>query len=150
VPHPINKRMGIQYPPQVGSVLRCDFTAAEKSSTRGFSPPEMIKRRPVIVLATPSPRLCIVVPTSTTEPKSLKPFHYRIKWDPLLPKPYNTSKYSWVKGDHIYTVSFDRLDLLRITRDQSGKRIYDYRTLAPDQMEKIQAAVRAGLGWSSP
>jgi mRNA interferase MazF len=109
----------------------------------------MVKRRPVIVLATPSPRLCIVVPTSTTRPKSIKSFHCRIEWDPLLPHPYNKINYSWVKGDHLYTVSFERLDLFRIARDPSGKRIYDYRTIDSETMAKVQAAVLAGLGWSA-
>lgn len=141
--------MGIQYPPPIGSVLRCDFVAAVSNTIRGFSPPEMVKRRPVIVLSTPSPRLCIVVPTSTTQPKSIKPFHCRIEWDPLLPRPFNTSNYSWVKGDHLYTVSFERLDLFRIGQDPSGKRIYDYRILDGDRMAKVQAAVLAGLGWGA-
>jgi mRNA interferase MazF len=142
--------MGIQYPPQIGSVLCCEFTAAKENSTRGFLRPEMVKRRPVIVLATPSPRLCIIVPTSTTEPKRIRAFHCKVIWNPPLPPPYHTSQYSWVKADHLYTVSFDRLDLLLAGKERSGKRIYDYRTIDPGSMAQIQAAVLAGLGWTSP
>jgi len=51
----------------------CDFT--------GFKPPEMVKKRPVVIL---SPRyrrrtgLCIVVPFSTVEPELIEPHHHRI------------------------------------------------------------------------
>ncbi len=111
--------MAIQYPVEPGTILICDYS-------RGFVPPEMIKRRPVIVI---SPRMrtgknvCVVVPLSTTSPKKVEKYHKKISINPTLPHPFDSTS-QWVKCDMINTVSFDRLDLPRIKRDQYGKRKY--------------------------
>ena len=121
-------------------ILICDF--------KGFIDPEMVKRRPVVVV---SPRLrqrgklCAIVPLSTTPPSQLMPYHYKLHTDPELPEPYN-SKYHWVKADMIYTVSFDRLSLPFKEKDLSGKRIYDVRIIDKSELIKIQHCILHGLG----
>ena len=132
--------MSIPYHPEQGAILICDF--------KGFVEPEMVKRRPVIVI---SPRLrqrgklCAIVPLSTSTPSQIMPYHYKLHTDPELPEPYN-EKYHWVKADMIYTVSFDRLSLPFIGKDLSGKRIYDVRVIDKSDLIKIQHCILHGIG----
>ena len=132
--------MAIQIHPEQGTILVCDF--------KGFVKPEMVKRRPVVVV---SPRLrnrfnlCSVVPLSTTEPQKMMPYHHKIYTSPLLPSPYN-SPHHWVKADMIYTVSFDRLFLLFDGKDDNGKRVYDIRIIDRSDIIKIQQCILHGLG----
>jgi uncharacterized protein YifN (PemK superfamily) len=127
--------MAIQYHPEPGTILICDF--------HGFRSPEMLKRRPVVVI---SPRLrqryklCTVVPLSTTTPIPQTAYHYRLHTVPPLPEPYD-SEHQWVKGDMVYTVSFDRLFLPFAGKDPLGNRQYDARVID-------RADLRAGLGMS--
>lgn len=133
--------MAINYHPEIGTLLICDFNT-------GLTPPEMQKRRPVIVI---SPRLrdrdnlCTVVPLSTTTPKNIMPYHHKLCVEPVLPEPYN-SPHHWVKGDMLYTVSFTRLSLPFKGKDAGGKRIYDIRVLEQDDMIKIHQCILNGLG----
>lgn len=99
--------MAIYFVPIPGTVLLCDY---------GFSgiPPEMTKRRPVVVL---SPRrrrtrgTYLVVPLSRSVPRPIEPVHYRIVagtyafLDPRID--------SWAKCDMVTAVSGERLDRLR-------------------------------------
>ena len=132
--------MPIHYHPTPGTIVICDF--------RGFIAPEMIKRRPAIIV---SPRLrgrnglCTIVPLSTTAPKPIMPYHHRICIDPPLPAPYNSSV-QWVKGDMFSTVSFDRLFLPRRGKDDSGKRIYDVRIIDDIDFIKIKECILHALG----
>ena len=104
--------MRIHYP-RSREVLRCDF--------KGLNKPEMIKRRPVIVLSySPArPHLAIVVPLSTTPPNPPQPWHHQLtrasQWD---------HRERWVKGDMIYTMSLDRLDWWQVGRDSDGREIF--------------------------
>lgn len=132
--------MAIQFHPDPGTVLVCDFA--------GFRVPEMIKRRPVVVI---SPRfrqrdgLCTVVPLSTTRPRSVCDYHCNLTFDPPLPAPYNAPR-MWVKADMLYAVSFDRLFLPVVGKDDSGKRMYDVRRVADEDLERIRGCVLNGLG----
>lgn len=127
--------------PKIGAVLRCDYET-------GFKPPEMVKRRPVIVV---SPRLrhrdglCTVVPLSATEPKRIMPYHCRIEFDPPLPHPYDDGVH-WVKADMIATVGFHRLAPLLVGKDQYGKRKYDNRVISTGQLNAIYICIRHALG----
>ena len=54
--------MGIKYPAGIGILLLCDYARG------GFQPPEMVKRRPAIVISPRLPHrdgLCTVVPVSS-------------------------------------------------------------------------------------
>jgi uncharacterized protein YifN (PemK superfamily) len=96
----------INFHPKRGTVLMCDFTT-------GFQPPEMVKRRPVVVV---SPRyrrhsgLCLVVPFSTVAPNDPEPHHLQIavgRYD-----FFDRSKPTWAKADMLTCVCFARLDRL--------------------------------------
>ncbi|MDD5271988.1 MAG: type II toxin-antitoxin system PemK/MazF family toxin [Methylovulum sp.] len=132
--------MAIKFHPEQGAILACDF--------QGLVPPEMVKRRPVIVV---SPRLrhrtglCTIVPLSTTPPPHIAAYHYKLHMDPVLPHPYDASAH-WVKADMVYTVSFDRLHLMFDGKDASGKRHYDLRVIDKADLIKIQQCVLHGLG----
>jgi len=132
--------MAIQFHPEQGTILACDFD--------GFKAPEMIKRRPVVVI---SPRLrnrgnlCCIVPLSTTPPNDVAPYHFKLHVTPTLPAPYNAD-FHWVKADMLYTVSFERLFLLHNGKDANGKRIYDVRVIDKTDLLKIQQCVLHGLG----
>ena len=111
----------------------------------------MIKRRPAVVV---SPRLrhrdglCTVVPLSGTEPGRPVDYVARLDLQNPLPAPFAETVW-WAKCDMIATVGFERLDLFRTARDQTGRRKYLHPMLPPDDMAKIRAAILAALGISS-
>ena len=118
--------------------------------SRGFVPPEMVKTRLCIVLSKPiqaRPHLCTVVPLSTTAPQQAMPYHCEIDIPFDLP-PRWTRQTRWLKGDMIYSVSFDRTDLLRLGKDSDGKRRYQKETLSPDTLRQVRRCVLHGLGLS--
>jgi|TARA_R110002051_G_scaffold314276_1_gene391171 mRNA interferase MazF len=126
--------------PAPGTIVRVDLN-------EGFRAPEMVKRRPCIVL---SPhikgrdRLCAIVPLSTLAPTTVHPHHMQVSFDPTLPAPYD-SPHMWVKGDIVLTVAFHRLRLL-FSGWEEGQRVYDVRVLEPDIFDQVKDCVRAGLG----
>jgi mRNA interferase MazF len=135
--------MPISEHPVTGTIVMCDFS-------QGFREPEMVKRRPALVI---SPKiglragLCTIVSLSTTVPKPKMPYHAELEIKPRLPPPYDSDK-MWVKGDMIYAVGFHRLDLVRTGKDRGGKRMYRFNILTAEQME-VRACVLHGLGLHS-
>lgn len=135
--------MAITFHPPLGAVLICDFGA-------GFRLPEMVKRRPVIVV---SPRisgrgsLCTVVALSTTAPAPVMPYHQQIDLDPPLPSPWE-SRGVWIKGDMVNAVGFHRLNLVRLGKDRSGKRMYLTTPQSRENVSAIRRCVLAGVGLS--
>jgi len=111
-----------------------------------LKPPEMIKKRPVIVISPRSRRknICTVVALSTTTPAPIEPYHALIEFYPKLPVKFDV-KDVWVKGDMIYTVSFERLELIKNGRDRSGKRKYYTSKLPRKSFEKVMKCVQNGL-----
>ena len=134
--------MAIQFSVLPGTVLLCDYDLG------GFIPPEMVKRRPAVVI---SPRLrhrdglCAVVPLSGSEPDRDVDYVVLLDLPQALPPPFEQSVW-WAKCDLIATVAFKRLDLFRTARDQTGKRRYLQPRLTPEDLERVRAGVRAGLG----
>jgi uncharacterized protein YifN (PemK superfamily) len=131
--------MPIFYPVERGTILICDFI--------GFSEPEMVHRRPVIVLSPKvnhRPDLCTIVPLSTTEPFPVFPWNSRIRIDPLLPAPYD-SEYQWIKGDMVYSLSWRRFYIPRY-RDEEKNRVNVLRQLDAENMMEVERCVLAGLG----
>ncbi|WIH05508.1 type II toxin-antitoxin system PemK/MazF family toxin [Xanthomonas translucens pv. graminis] len=132
--------MGLKFHPDPGVVVICDFS--------GFKEPEMVKRRPAIVI---SPRfrqrddLCTIVPLSTTPPRSVCKFHHRIQFDPRMPDPYG-EEWMWVKADMVSAVSFARLTLPWEGRDLQGNRVYDVRKISDVDLKAIKACVLHALG----
>lgn len=133
--------MPIQYPVSPGTILLCDYTT-------GFQPPEMVKRRPAIVVSPRIPyrdRLCTVVPLSGTAPTHPVLYQCRLVLDQALPEPFAQTIW-WAKADMMATVGFGRLDLFRTRRDQTGRRKYLQPRLSKEQLEEIYGAVLSSLG----
>lgn len=132
--------MALKFHPKKGTILICDYST-------GFVVPEMVKRRPVVVV---SPRLrkrddlCTVVPLSTTAPPEAMPYHCEIQMAAPLPAPFNSPR-MWVKADMLATVGFHRLDLPRLPR-VDGKRQYLTVVLQDDDLARVMACVRQALG----
>lgn len=93
--------MTLKFQPKARSVVICDF--------RGYEPPEMIKKRPVIVIAKHrhNSQLVSVVPLSTTKPIIYADYHHEMSVNPLPDKLHISC---WAKCDMVATVSLHRLD----------------------------------------
>lgn len=134
--------MGLTYHPEIGTIVLCDF--------HGFVPPEMVKRRPVIIV---SPRLrhrdnlCTIVPLSTTPPNPVMAYHYKLKLDNPLPAPYD-SPFQWVKGDMVTSVSFKRLLLPSAGKDANGKRNYIIKVIEDIDLRNIRECILHSLDLS--
>ena len=126
--------MALNFYPRAGQVYIADFS--------GFVPPEMNKKRPVVVI---SPRLpyrgeiVTIVPFSTTEPVHNLPFCVRLSknympgQDEALPV--------WAKCDMLLNVAKDRLTAIKV-----GRRKYAYPVLSGEDLEAVKAGVLWGLG----
>ncbi len=121
--------MTLAFHPHAGTLLICDF--------RGSIEPEIIKRRPVIVVTPRLPyrsHLCTVVPTSTTAPDHPQPYHVS------LSKNYHPNEDDglpvWAKCDLVISVSMKRLDRFKV-----GIRKY----YAPKIIDEDLRAVRVGM-----
>lgn len=122
-------RGGLQFHPHAGTLLMCDF--------RGNVAPEIVKRRPVIVVTPRLPYrsgLCTVVPTSTAAPHHPQPYHV------LLSRNYHPNELDdvpvWAKCDLVANVSMARLDRFKV-----GRR----RFFTPKISDADLRAVRIGL-----
>lgn len=117
----------------------CDFS-------RGFNPPEMVKKRPVIVFKRSSrERLVIVVPISTVTPNPIKKYHFQMPNVELPNSAYFKNKQSWLKGDMIYTVGWHRLELVRLGH-VNGQRKYHTACVSLATLGEIQKCVLNGIG----
>lgn len=135
--------MALKFHPKLGTVLICDFS-------RGFKSPEMVKKRPVIVISPKLKRrtnLLTVVPLSTMPPSPVQEYHCELAFVPPLPGPFDSAS-MWVKADMLYTVSFDRLHLIATGRDQHGRRKYLTRKISDADMEAVRKCVLNGIGLS--
>lgn len=128
----------IRFHPKKGTILMCDFS-------EGFKPPEMVKTRPVIVV---SPKLngrhglCTVVALSTVEPNPFYPFHHKMSRESLVSLP---AAESWAKCDMIYSVSFERLDRIKMIME-GGRREYTTGKATPEDLLAVDEAILRGLG----
>jgi len=98
----------IYYHPEPGDVLFCNFV---EPGIDPHAPPEMVKRRRVIILSTKKahrkPKTLLVVPLSTHKPEPIETFHY------LLTVRYPffyAAPAVWVKADMLAHVALSRLD----------------------------------------
>ncbi len=132
--------MPIPFQPKPRSIVFCDF--------RGFEVPEMVKRRPVVVLASHkrNSRLVAIVPLSTTPPTIAEDHHYQLLQNPI---PGQTAP-AWAKCDMVSVVTIDRLDLIRLDRRRlDGKREYLTAKLGQEQFDEIRRGVASALGLAS-
>jgi uncharacterized protein YifN (PemK superfamily) len=123
--------MALLYQPRPGAVVMCDF--------RGYVIPEMVKVRPVVVLARnrKNRQLVTVVPLSTTAPTALEDYHHELAANPL---PGKAGVVCWAKCDMVATVSLARLDRYKVARGQ-----YVVPVLPAADFEAIRRAVATGL-----
>lgn len=108
----------------------------------------MIKTRPCIVISKPikhRPNLVTVVPLSTTPPNPVMPYHCEIEIEFELPRRWS-SRSCWVKGDMIYSLSFERVDLFNLGRGKDGRRVYQTATVSRDIFASVRKCVLSGLG----
>ncbi len=135
--------MPIQFLPNQRVIVLCDYAAG------GFQHPEMVKRRPAIVLTGRLPHrdnLCAVVPMSGSEPEHSVPYVVRIELASPLPKPFDETVW-WVKCDMVATVGFARLDYFRDGRSADGKRKYQTGLrVSEEHFAAVRAGVLCGLG----
>jgi len=130
--------MAITFHPRIGTVLICDFDT-------GFRPPEMVKKRPVIVVSRSHSQLATIVPLSTFEPIPFEKCHHEME-AASLPHPL-CLKRSWAKCDLVSTVAFWRLDRVRTGKDPTtGKRIYVSHVITATDLKAIQQAILHVLG----
>jgi uncharacterized protein YifN (PemK superfamily) len=135
--------MAIKEHPLIGTVVLCDFNA-------GFKVPEMVKRRPCVVISPKiamRPWLCTVVALSTDAPHPIMPYHCQIDIRPELPEPWKSNGV-WVKGDMVNAVGFHRIDLFRLGKDLGGKRRYLLTPLSNDNLRQIRLCILKAIGLS--
>ena len=120
----------LSFQPKPGSVVFCDF--------KGFIMPEIIKKRPVVIIAKHkhSPELVTVVPISTTAPHVILQHH--IEMEEQFCDLYLRGKKSWIKCDLVNTVSLERLHLVK--DKQSGSRHAPH--VGTIRLNEIKEAVR--------
>ena len=132
--------MALRFQPKPRSIVFCDFA--------GFMAPEIIKRRPVVVLAAHkrNSELVTVVPLSTTAPNPVESHHYRLRQNPIPGAPQAEV---WAKCDMVAVVSIERLDLVRTRRGPEGRRQYLTLQIGQDEFDAIRHGVASALGlWS--
>ena len=133
--------MALQYPVAPGTIVICDYST-------GFRVPEMVKRRPAVIISPRLPRrdgLCTVVPLSESAPGHPELYQCRLELTRDIPEFEGLVK--WAKADMLATVGFTRLDLPRTARDKaSGLRRYLQLKLTPEQLEQVRACVLHALG----
>ena len=134
--------MPLMYYPKLGEILLCDFS--------GFVVPEMVKRRPVVVIV---PRLrgrgdiVTIVPLSTSAPATPMPYHVQIKLAQALPHPFSSPE-MWAKCDMATPIARFRLDRFKIGGDRrEGKRKFVSGEVSAQQLADIRTAVLRGFGY---
>jgi mRNA interferase MazF len=135
--------MPLKLPVAPRTIVLCDY------SMGGFRPPEMVKRRPAVVLVGRLPRrdnLHTVVPLSGTPSDERNAYHCKIELAAPLPAPFDETIW-WVKADMIATVGLNRLDLFRTDRNHLGQRKYlSGLKVSVEQLNTIMVAVCHALG----
>ncbi|MDE0157534.1 MAG: type II toxin-antitoxin system PemK/MazF family toxin [Gammaproteobacteria bacterium] len=129
--------MALSAYPKPGQLLICDFS--------DFVPPEMTKRRPVVVVSRRSRKslTCTVVPLSSSPPEESQPYHHLMDSASLVGKFSGVE--TWAKCDMVTTVSINRLDRIRTGRDHQGKRIYSTAHITGEDFLAIKEGMRYWL-----
>jgi mRNA interferase MazF len=134
--------MGINFPVGPGTVVVCDYDLG------GFKAPEMVKKRPAIVISPRLPHrdgLCTVVPIASDPGEREVDYVVRLEFKPALPYPF-VYDVAWAKCDMLATVCFDRLNLFHTDRDQYGKRKYLRPRLSATDLQRVRKGVLYAIG----
>jgi len=129
--------MPILFHPKAGMVLICDF--------RGFQEPEMVKRRPVVIVSPnhlARPGLVTVVPLSTTTPNPIFPYHHRVKGSPV---PGSSAADVWAKCNMVVSVSCERLDRVKL-----GRGAYQCGYVSAETVRALRRCAALSLGLELP
>ena len=129
--------MPLHHFPSRGEVLICDFDT-------GFQPPEMVKKRPVLVVSVKDShgrKLCTVVPFSTAQPFPVEAWHHSLAH--VRVPGLQAAAPMWAKCDMLATVSFERMNKPYV-KTRHG-RAYRDMTLDKADMLCIEACLRAYL-----
>ena len=129
--------MTLEFHPNLGTILICDFAT-------GFHPPEMVKKRPVVVVSSRdrvNGEVLTVIPLSTAKPAIIHPWHCGI--DTSMMPPHFREKETWAKCDMIITVACWRLDRMR--EKVEGKRVYSAPVINSEDLTAIQQGIKAHL-----
>lgn len=139
--------MGIQnHTPKVGEILECNYGLfVEKLNFDGHIPPEMVKRRMVVVLNGKLNGLTLVVPISSTKNiESIRLGHHiEITSELIKQTSFYDQRTRWAKADLIQAVSRERLFFIY----EKGKIVK--QNLPREIVEKIQRAVIKLIGANS-
>ncbi len=76
------------------------------------------------------------------------PHHHLLQLSPEqeMPRPFQ-GREKWVKGDMLYTMSFERLSPPCVGKDpDTGRRIYPVLSLTETQMKCVEKCVLAAIG----
>lgn len=136
--------MSIREHPLQGSIVTVDYS-------KGFVVPEMDKLRLAVVISpkiASRPYLATVVPLSLSEPEKVMPYNRTIRIPFELPRSWGDHE-RWICGDMVNAVGFHRMDLLRLGKDSSGKRIYQMSSLPDDLLKLVRTCALHGLGLSN-
>jgi mRNA interferase MazF len=129
--------MTLAFHPRRGTVLYCDFTT-------GFVAPEMVKKRPVVVVSgTKHGMVCTVIPLSTSEPTTIERWHHLIT-DISLPNALRHAR-TWAKCDMITTVALRRLDRVKDGVKVDGKTNYVAHRVSDADLLAIENGIIAAL-----
>jgi len=129
------KDSGLQFHPRMRDIVVCDF--------KGNIIPEIVKRRPVVVLRNALPgrgNLALVVPLSSTPPQHDVPYCV------LLSQNYMSldDKPMYAKCDLVCSVSLQRLDRIKV-----GYRKYVAPRMEEDDFERVRQGVAWALGFTA-
>lgn len=137
--------MAINYCPKVGEVLECDFgdfkaNPAGDIDTKNFNgriPPEMVKKRLVVVLNGKISGACIIVPISSTQDigKITQNLHIELAASLIKETRFYDNRVRWAKTDLVQQVSKERLNKVR------NDRGFVEQSLPRDIVTKIQQGV---------
>ena len=135
--------MALFHYPKVGEVLLCDF--------RGYEPPEMIKTRPVVVVAGGlngrSTDLVTIIPLSGQA--NQPPMLYQIPITLSRPLSQKFDKlHVWAKCDMVAVVSRKRLDRFKIHKVDGGTPQWLSGQISGEQVQAIRVGIVHGLSLS--
>lgn len=145
--------MAINYTPKVGELLECDFGDFKKDAeglidTRNFNgriPPEMVKKRLVVILNGKLNGACLIVPISSTQDinKITQQLHIELESKLIVETDFYDDRVRWAKTDLIQQISKERLYKVR------DKRGFITQMLPREVVDKIQRGVIRSISASS-
>lgn len=104
--------MAIKHRPKVGELLECDFGQwSEPETVDGHIPPEMRKRRLVVILnGDIDGHSAVIVPISSTKAYGrLSMFHEYLSPELIVETSFYEKRDRWAKAEHTHFVSTKRL-----------------------------------------